>query len=220
VSVASPEFAQRAVPCGFELVGDQSVGGVDREVAAAGQVGVVLGALNGGGADAVGVVGSGGELVGDGQRGLQGQRGDGVEEEPAHVGVDPGAGDGLADRFPVLDAVGLADVLGHLAFAHVVAHGHPAAVLAADDQSLEQGGAFAGWAGAAVVAVGGGVGGQADLVGLELFPADVAGMGVGDQHRPLLARQDAGGHRAVSAAVIGAAAVEERAGVTRVVQHL
>jgi hypothetical protein len=44
------EGAQRGVPAGFEGVGDEPVGGVDGEVAAAGQVGVVAGALDVGGA--------------------------------------------------------------------------------------------------------------------------------------------------------------------------
>jgi hypothetical protein len=43
------ECAQRGVPVGFQGVGDEPVGGVDGQVAAAGQVGVVAGALDGGG---------------------------------------------------------------------------------------------------------------------------------------------------------------------------
>ena len=46
--------AQGGVPVGFEGVGDEPVGGVDGEVAAAGQVGVVAGALDVGGAQRVG----------------------------------------------------------------------------------------------------------------------------------------------------------------------
>ena len=48
------ECAQGGVPVGFEGAGDEPVGGVDGEVAAAGQVGVVLGALDVGGAQRVG----------------------------------------------------------------------------------------------------------------------------------------------------------------------
>ena len=48
------EGAQGGVPVGFEGVGDEPVGGVDGEVAAAGQVGVVAGALDVGGAQRVG----------------------------------------------------------------------------------------------------------------------------------------------------------------------
>ena len=39
------ERAQRGVPVGFEGVGDEPVGGAGGQVAAAGQVGVVAGAL-------------------------------------------------------------------------------------------------------------------------------------------------------------------------------
>ena len=51
------ERAQGGVPVGFEGAGDEPVGGVDGEVAAAGQVGVVLGALDVGGAQRVGLGG-------------------------------------------------------------------------------------------------------------------------------------------------------------------
>ena len=52
------EGAQGGVPVGFEGVGDEPVGGVDGEVAAAGQVGVVAGALDVGGAQRVGFGGA------------------------------------------------------------------------------------------------------------------------------------------------------------------
>ncbi len=61
------QLAEGGVPVGLEGVGDEPVGGVDGQVAAAGLVGGVVGALHVGGADAVGVGGAGGELVGDGQ---------------------------------------------------------------------------------------------------------------------------------------------------------
>ncbi len=56
------ELAQFVVPVGLELVGDEPVGGVNREVAPAGGVGGVLGALHAAGADLVGVCGALGEL--------------------------------------------------------------------------------------------------------------------------------------------------------------
>jgi hypothetical protein len=52
------EGAERGVPVGFEGVGDQPVGGVDGEVAAAGQIGVVAGAFDVGCAQRVGLVGA------------------------------------------------------------------------------------------------------------------------------------------------------------------
>src|SRR6266508_2943123 len=106
------ELAQGGVPVGFEGVGDEPVGGVDGEVAAAGLFGVVLGAVHGGGAQPVGVLGAGGEFVGDGEGGFQGEWGEGVDEELPYGGVDAGAGDGLADGGGGADAVVLADVVG------------------------------------------------------------------------------------------------------------
>ena len=74
------EGAQRSVPVGFEGVGDEPVGGIDGEVAAAGQVGVVAGALDVGGAQRGGLIGAVLELGLDGEGGLGGQRGEGVDE--------------------------------------------------------------------------------------------------------------------------------------------
>ena len=96
------QLAQAGVPVGFEGVGDQPVSGVDCQVAAAGLVGCVLGALDVGGAQGVGVPGLGGELVGDGERDLQGQRGEGGQEQAGDGGVEGGAGQVLADRRALL----------------------------------------------------------------------------------------------------------------------
>ena len=52
------ERAQRGVPAGFEGAGDEPVGGVDGQVAAAGQVGEVLSSLDMGGAERVGLLGA------------------------------------------------------------------------------------------------------------------------------------------------------------------
>ena len=104
------ERAQRGVPVRFEGVGDEPVGGVDGQVAAAGQVGVVAGALDVGGAQRVGFGGAVLEFGGDGERGLDGQRGEGVQEQLPDGLVQAGAGDGGADRPGVLDAVALAQV--------------------------------------------------------------------------------------------------------------
>jgi hypothetical protein len=64
------ELAQLVVPVGFELVGDEPVGGVHGEVAAAGGVGGVLGALHAHLADPVGIGGALSKLGGDGERRL------------------------------------------------------------------------------------------------------------------------------------------------------
>src|SRR5207344_3628237 len=97
------EGAQGGVPVGFEGFGDEPVGGVDGEVAAAGQVGVVAGALDVRGAQGVGLVRPVLQFGADGEGGLDGQRGEGVDEQLPDPVVQSGAGDGLADPAGVLD---------------------------------------------------------------------------------------------------------------------
>src|SRR5208282_6903001 len=86
--------AERGVPVGFEGVGDEPVGGVDGEVAAAGQVGVVAGALDVRGAQRAGLGRPVFQLGADGEGGLDGERGEGAGEQLPDPVVQPGAGDG------------------------------------------------------------------------------------------------------------------------------
>ena len=127
-------------------------------------------------------------LGGDRERGLDGQWGEGVEQQLADALVELMAADRGADRPGVVDPVALAEVGGQvLAGALVVAHGHPPPAATADDDPLQQGGAFAGRAGGAVEAVRGGVGGQAGAVDVVLVQGDVSGVDVGDEGDPLFA---------------------------------
>jgi len=84
----------------------------------------------------------------------------------------------------------------------------------------KQRGSFAWRSGAPVAAVGGGELGEVVLVGLVLGPGDEAGVGVGDEHGPFLAGPQVAGGLAAWAVGCGVAAVDERAGVAGVVQHL
>jgi hypothetical protein len=115
--------AQGGVPVGFEGVGDEPVGGVDGQVAAAGQVGVVAGALDVGCAQRVSLVGPVLELGLDGEGGFDGQRGEGLNEQLADAFVEAVAGDRGADPVPVGDAVALADVGRQILAAALVAAG-------------------------------------------------------------------------------------------------
>ena len=93
MSVVEP--AQRGVPVGFEAVGDEPVGGVDGQVAAAGEVGVVAGALRRGGAHRVGVGGALFEFGGHGEGGLDAPAGISLSSSSRPIrGVEVGAGDG------------------------------------------------------------------------------------------------------------------------------
>ncbi len=67
------EGAEGIVPVGLQRVGDQPVVGVDGQVAAAGELGVVAGAFDLGAAQLVGLVGAGFQLGLDGERDLQRQ---------------------------------------------------------------------------------------------------------------------------------------------------
>ena len=194
--------------------GDEPVGGVDGQVAAAGQAGVVAGALDVRGAQRVGLGGPVLELGGHGEGCLDGERGEGADQQLAGGLVQAGAGDGGADRAGVFDAVALAQVGGPVgAAAAVVADSHPGSAATADDDALQQRGAFAGRPGGTVPAVGGGVGGQLGDVGLVLAQGDVSGVGAGDEGGPLLAGQLAGGVLPAGPDLVGGPAVGERPGV-------
>jgi L-aminopeptidase/D-esterase-like protein len=115
---------------------------------------------------------------------LEGARGEGVEQQAGNGLVDDPAGHGLAALPAVLDAAIHALVVGDLhTAAGVVAHRHAPSAAPADGQALQQRGALAGGTGGAVLAVRGGVGQQQFRVGFVLVPAQVAGVGVGDQRR-------------------------------------
>ena len=90
------ELAQLVVPVGLELVGDEPVGRVHREVAAACGVRGVLGALHAHLADPVRIGGALSELGGDGERGLDRQWRELFEHERGDRLVDAGAVDRLA----------------------------------------------------------------------------------------------------------------------------
>src|SRR6266702_6500287 len=120
--------------------------------------GVVAGALDVGGAQRVGLVGVVLEFGLDGEGGFGGERGEGAEEQLPDPLVESGAGDGLADPAGVGDAVTLAHIGGDLLVAAlVVADGHALPAGPADDDALQQRGAFAGRPGGPVPAVRGGV---------------------------------------------------------------
>src|SRR6266568_9521073 len=127
--------AQRLVPVGFQGSGDQPVAGVDGEVAAAGQVGAVPGAFDVAGSHGAGFGGAGPDLGLDGEGDLEGQRGEGLEQQLAGGGAGGAAGDGLAARPGVVDALAHALVVRDLgAAAGVAGDGHPPPAPAADRQ--------------------------------------------------------------------------------------
>ena len=200
------EVAELVVPIGFEGVGDKPVVGVDGEVAATGEFGVVAGAFDVFEAQLVGLVCALVELGGDGQRDLEREWGERLEQQRAEGFIELAAGDDLAGVLErAFDRIVLAGVFGQgAAAAVVVADGHPGAAAFAYDEALQQGGSLAGRALLAVLAVCAGVGGERGEVGLVLRKGDVAGVRVGyqcdpllagDEHVAVLARHAGGGSR-------------------------
>ena len=144
-----------------------------------------------------------------------------LEHEIGDRFIDAGAADRLAWRCAGRDSLPSAVVVGpQLAVAaRVVADGHPLAALAAHGEALDQRRSFAGRAGAALVAAGGGVGVKRLLVSLVLLEADVSRVRVFDQHGPLIARFDDGAGVAVDVGELLASSIEVRPGISRVVQR-
>ena len=183
------ERSEFVVPVGLEGVGHEAVVRVDREIAAAGELGVVAGELDVTGAQFVCFAGACFELGLDGQRDLQGERGDGLEQQFADRCVDALPGDPQASGAGVLDALAHALIVGHLdPAALVIADGHPSPAAPADGEALQQCGALAGGAGGALLAVCLGVVGERPQVLLVLLQGEVSRVAVGEQCRPLLAR--------------------------------
>ena len=191
------EGGQTLLPAGFEVAGDQPVlrfAGVEGPL---GPVGFVAGPFHGqlGGPAAAGP--AVGDLVGGGQRQRDLVGVEGVQEPFGHGVVDGGGGDRPAGGRRHLVGAGGRALVGGVAVA-VVAGGHRPPAGAAADDPLTQGVALARRAGA-------GVGRcwrpKPGPVGQVVVPADVAGVVVVDDHRPLVAGQldELGAHRPVGA---------------------
>ena len=119
----------------------------------------------------------------------------------------------------MLDTGPLTDVGGpQPAACQMVAHGHPVAADAADDEALQQRRAFTRRTAPAIRPDRLRVLSQTSLIRLEVGPADVAGMRIGDQRGPLLARQTFGDVAEFRVTPLARAAKEEGAGVPRVMQ--
>ena len=100
----------------------------------------------------------------------------------------------------------------------MVADGHALPAGPADDDALQQRGAFAGRSGGPVPAVRGGVGCQPGAVGVVLVQGDVSGVDAGDEGDPFLAGQHGAGQLPAGQFDVAVPAEGERAGVAGVVQ--
>jgi hypothetical protein len=125
------------VPFRLEGIGDQPVRGVHVKVASLSQISLVPGPLDLFLAQVVHLIQSGLNLLLDGERNFQRQRGDGVDEKLADGLVNVLAEDMLAYRDDVLNSIALAHILRYdLRSSRVVANGHSAATDATDNKAL------------------------------------------------------------------------------------
>src|SRR5262249_13867103 len=210
---------QSAVPFRLELVGHEAVVGIDLHEAPAREVGFVPRPLHVAPAQPIRLVGARLELLLDRERRLQRPWRPGLAPEPSPGAVEVGAGDALADRLAAGDALPLAGVgRERLAATVVVPDGHALAAASADHQALQQRGSFAGWAAAAVGALGLRVVAEAPLNVLKLLPRDVARVRIRDERGPLLAREPLERAGAITMPALTAPAKEESAGEARIVQ--
>jgi hypothetical protein len=104
--------AQRVAPVGLQAARDQPVAGVDGQVAAAIRVGAAAGAFDVVAADGVGFGSAGLDLGLDGEGNLEGQRGEGLEQQLADSDSAGSPGDDLAARPGAVDGLAHALVVG------------------------------------------------------------------------------------------------------------
>ena len=171
---------------------------------------------------AIGLVEAGLDLLLHSQRELERHRRHGLDQQLADRGIDLGAEDTLAQGLRVAPPTARAHVVRHElpATPGAVADLHAAATQPADDAALQQGGPFAGRALPALPAQGLHAGVQLVLDALVLRPRDVPGVGVPEQHVPLLARHAFPSRAAVGLLPPAVSAIRVGAGVPGVMQEM
>jgi hypothetical protein len=130
------------------------------------------------------------ELVEDLERHLKRRGRHGLEHDPTHRLVETRAGNDLTGRLGGLDPSPLAEVvLGGMAAADGIAHGHPEPTAPADHHALQERDPFARRTAASIGAVAGSIGEDCRLIRLVLVPREVARVRIGQKDLPLRARQ-------------------------------
>ncbi len=214
------QLTQRIVPVGLEAVGHQSVVGIDRQIASPRRFGPMTGPLDVAGAQRVGFAGAGFKFCLDAEGDVESDRSDAVEQELADGRIDGGTGHGVTRCRAGLDGLSHAAVVGNLDTAPlVIADGHAPPAASTHRQPLEQRRPFTRRATATFTSVRGGVGSQSHLVEFELFPGDVAGVGIEDQRGPVLTRHLLGGDLAVDALATTQSPIGERTRIARIVKR-
>ena len=118
--------------------------------------------------------------------------------------------------------IAIAQIRGHLlsVVMHGIAHIHPIAAAAAQQQPLQQGGSFARWALSAIIPVRLGILKQSLLVGLVLRPRDVSHVRTRDQTDPLVRCYEFYGGVAIGQPTPFASSPHEGSRIPRVVDDL
>jgi hypothetical protein len=133
------EGAQLYVPVGLQRIGDQTMRRVHLHVTVTGAIGLVLGSLDLEAAQAIGLIKTGRNLLLHGKSELERHGGDGLDEQFADRGVDPGSENALAMRIGEEPASPHAYIVCHhdAVATVIIVHIHAAATQAADDPPLQ-----------------------------------------------------------------------------------
>ena len=107
------QHPQLVIPIGLERVGHQPIVGIHPQITPTCQFGFITGSLHLLLAQPVGFLQTRLQFLLNGKCDFQCHRGDGLHQKIADRLVDVGTGNVLADRFAVLDALALANVVGH-----------------------------------------------------------------------------------------------------------
>ena len=124
------------------------------------------------------------------QSDFQGSRSDGLKHNVRDRPIDGQAWQSLTHWRGRLDTVPLAKIVcSGVPVIGVIPHCHAQATHAAEDKTLQQGGAFTRRTFPSILPKAASVIQQPGLVGFELLPGDVSGMHVGKKDGPLFALQ-------------------------------
>jgi hypothetical protein len=161
------------------------------------------------------------ELMLHGQRHLQREWGHRVDQHAPNRFIEAAAGHVLTDRFGAGDPAPLTHIGGpEGAVPLVIPHCHPIAALSAHDESWQERGSLPWGTPAAVAANRLRVLQEPALIGFELLPGDIAGMGVGNERRPFVARQPFDDDPCLGAPAVSTAAEKEGARRARIMYGL
>jgi len=215
------QATELVIPFRFQAVGNQSVAGVDIHVTPAGKLGFVLCPLDVFPPQRIGFGNPCLDFLLNGEGNLQSHWLHQFQQEVADRLIDDTARHALADLLRPPDGGFLADIGGnHLLIRDAVVDAHSLSTDAAYDAALQERRALACRPRFPCSSEPQRVLGEALLIGLKLLPADVAGMSTGNQDLPIRSRNLRRTVLSVRQKASAAAAVDERAGVAGVVQHL